>query len=101
MACFFTIVFGGLLALVFFIFSAIFAKTGKYDWGLGFGALELLSAAASSSAWAWALKVSGKADWFLLGLRRYAPLSVIFWSMFVVGILCVLANLRGLVKMRK
>ena len=88
----------GLLALGLFIGSAALAGKKQYRAGLCCGILELLAAAVSSSAWAWALKVSGKADWMLFGLFGYTIAALICYAMFVVGALCVLASARGIVR---
>ena len=91
----------GFAALLFFIGSIVFACKKEFSRGLLFGVLELVSAVISSGAWAWALKVSGKADWFLLGIRRYTLLSFIFWDMLAVGVVCLVINGRGLARNRK
>ncbi len=91
----------GLTALFFFLASVNSTQRKQYALGLGYGILELLSAVVSSSAWAWALKVSGKTDWFLFGLLGYTPMALICISMFAVGVLCVLASIRGLTKKGK
>lgn len=88
----------GFLALPLFGLSVLFAWRKKYKLGLLFGGLELISGGVSCAAWAWALKVSGKADWFLLGLLGYTPAALIFYAMLVVGIVCLIANFRGLVR---
>lgn len=87
----------GLFALFFFIDSIVCAIRTDFSHGLLCGLLELVSAAISSSAWAWALRVSGKSDWYLLGIHRYTLVSLIFWSMFAVGVLCLVINWIGLV----
>ncbi len=91
----------GLVALFFSITSVSATLQNRYALGLCVGILELLSATISASAWAYALKISGKMDWFLLGLLGYTPIALIFMAMFVVGILCVLASIRGLIKKEK
>ena len=83
----------GFLAFLMFILSAVFAWKGKIGIGLLFAGLELLSAAISSMGWMYALLISGKTDWFLLGFVGYRPVSLIFISMFIVGIGCVAVNL--------
>lgn len=83
------IVVFGLIALAFFILSMLCTALKRYTAGFAFGVLELVSAAASSWAWADALRNSGKGDWFLLGIVRYPMIGLIFWTMFVVGTLCV------------
>lgn len=88
----------GLLAFIMFVLSADFAWIKEHKLGLLFGGLELISAYISSSAWAWALKVSGKSDWFLLGLFGYTPIALICYSMFIVGIICLIVNFCGLIK---
>ena len=91
----------GLIALVFFIGSQLCASLKKYFLGAIFGILELASAVVSSYAWAWALKVSGKGDWFLLGILGYPPIGLIFWAMFVVGVMSLVKNGKGLAQKRK
>lgn len=93
MGWFLQIVVFGLLAFLMFVLSAVYTKREKSRIGLAFGVLELLSAAISSSAWAWALKVSGKDDWFLFGVRRYTLMALICIAMLVTGILCIAMNL--------
>ncbi len=88
----------GVAAFFMFIFSVSSAEAKRYKAGLLFGGLELLSAAVSSGAWAYALKISGKTDWFLFGLFGYTPIALICIAMFVVGIGCVAVNARGLSK---
>lgn len=88
----------GFLAFLMFILAYIFAWKKQPKAGLVFGCLELLSAAISSAAWMDALRVSGKKDWFLLGFFGYTPVSLIFISMFIVGIGCVAVNLRRLLR---
>lgn len=90
---FFQIVVFGLLAFLMFVLSAVYTKREKHRIGLAFGVLELLSAGISSSAWAWALKVSGKVDWFLFGLRRYTLFALICFAILIAGMLCVAVNL--------
>lgn len=90
-----TLILGfGSLAFLMFVFSAFFAWKKKPKIGLLFGCLELAAAAVSSAAWMDALRVSGKIDWFLLGLLGYSLVALIFISMFVVGIGCVVVNFR-------
>lgn len=88
----------GFLALLMFILADIFVWKKQPKAGLVFGRLELLSAAISSAAWMDALRVSGKKDWFLLGLFGYTPFSLIFIGMLVVGIGCVAVSVRRLLK---
>ena len=86
----------GFTALALFILSQIFIRVKKPGIGFVFAVLELLSASVSSSAWMWALRVSGKGDWLLLGILGYPPIGVIFWSMFVVGIRCAVVSIQGI-----
>ncbi len=88
----------GFVALLFFIRSVASIQKKQYALGLAFGILELLSATVSSSAWAWALHVSGKSDWRLFGILNYTPLGLICVSMFVVGALCVIMGIWGVIK---
>lgn len=98
---FFQVVVFGLLAFLTFVVSAIYTKKQKFKIGLAFGVLELISAVISSSAWAYALKVSGKTDWFLFGLRRYTVFALICYAMLATGMICVAVNLWNLRKMNK
>jgi len=91
----------GFVALLFFIRSVVSIRKKRYALGLAFGILELLSAAVSSSAWAWALKVSGKSDWLMFGILNYPPIGLICVSMFVVGVLCVMKSIWGIWQKRK
>lgn len=95
---FYQVIVFGLCAFLMFVLSAVCAKRKRHGMGLAFGVLELISGVISSSAWAWALKVSGKTDWFLFGLFGYTPFALICIAMLAVGILCIAVNLRGLVK---
>lgn len=90
----------GLLAFLFFVLSAASGSKHKFGCGVFFGFLELLCAVISSSAWAWALKVSGKGDWFLLGILGYTPVVLICYAMFVVGAWCTVTNIRGISKQK-
>ncbi len=98
MDCLSQILIFGFVALLLLIRSVVSIQKKQYTLGLSFGILELLSATVSSSAWAWALKVSGKGDWFLFGILNYPPLGLICISMFVVGVLCVIMGIRGVTK---
>lgn len=98
MGWFFQVIFFGILAALMFGVSVDFVKAKRCVTGLLFGVLELLAAAVSSGAWAYALKISGKADWFLLGIHRYTPIALICYAMFAVGVWCVAMNLWGIVK---
>lgn len=93
---FWQIVGFGFLALGLFGCSLVLAKQKHYIAGLVFGVLELLAGAVSCRVWMLALKVSGKSDWFLLGLLGYTPVALIFYAMMGAGILCVVLNFRGL-----
>lgn len=88
----------GFLAFIMLLLSATFAWRKRYKLGLLFGGMELIAAGVSSSAWAWALKVSGKIDWFLLGLMRYTPIALICYAMFAVGTICLIVNFCGFIK---
>jgi len=90
------LVYGGMAALIFFLCSAFSTKQERYSLGLAFGVLELLSAVVSSFVWAEALWESGKIDWFLFGILNYPLIGLIFWSMLVAGVLCVVASIRGI-----
>lgn len=86
----------GFTALAFFTLSQVFIWAEKPGIGFVFAVLELLSASVSSWAWMWALRVSGKGDWLLLGVLGYPPIGLIFWSMFVVGIRCAAVSIQGI-----
>lgn len=88
----------GSLACLIFVLSAFFTWKKKRILGLLLGVLELILAVISSSAWAWALKISGKKDWFLLGLLGYTPIALVCYSMLAVGIVCLIANFCGIMK---
>lgn len=88
----------GSLALIFFILSLRFAWKRKYKTGMLLAVLELMNGAVSSTAWAWALKVSGKTDWSLLGIRGYTHIAVIFWCMDGVGFICLALCMGGMIK---
>ena len=90
----------GALALAFFLFSLALLKRKQNIAGLAAGMLELLSGTVSCGAWMWALKVSGKTDWLLLGLLRYTPIALVFYAMMSAGVLCVFLNLRSLKRTR-
>ena len=88
----------GLLALALFIASLVFFRLKKSRAGLICGVLELVSGAISCAAWADALKVSGKRDWFLLGLLGYTPIALIFYAMIGCGLLCTVMNFVRIIK---
>jgi len=94
MDCLSQILVFGLVALLLFIGSIVSIQKKLYALGLAFGILELLSATVSSSAWAWALKISGKGDWFLFGILNYPPIGLACISMFLVGVLCVMKSIQ-------
>lgn len=100
MEWFYTVIGFGLLAFLFFVISEVFKRKNRFGRGMLFGFLELLPAVISSSAWAWALKVSGKADWFVFGIFRYTLMGLICYAMFAAGIWCIVANVRGIGKQR-
>lgn len=91
----------GFLALLFFILSVTATKQRRHVAGLALGVLELLSAAASCSTWAYALKISGKVDWFLFGIWGYTPIALICFAMFAVGAICIVVNAQGIRKHKK
>ena len=95
MLWFYMVLFGGCLAAVFFLLSGSMIGQHKRTAGYVFAALELLSAAVSSGAWMYALKISGKTDWFLCGLFGYTPIALIFYAMFAVGFGCIAVNACG------
>lgn len=81
-----------------FSLSVFFTKAKRHKLGLLFALLELLAAVISSGAWAHALKISGKTDWFLFGIFGYTPIGLICFAMFAVGMLCAAINFRGVIK---
>lgn len=88
----------GLLAFTAFILSIVFARRKMYKLGMLFAELELPPAIISCSAWAWALKVSGKSDWYLFGLRICPPVALIFYAMLIAGFVCFIVNFCLLLK---
>lgn len=92
--------FGG-PAFLMFVLSVAFCKMRKNWAGLAFGALELLSVAISSRAWMHALRISGKIDWFLLGIFSYPIIGLIWVAMFAVGLICLAVNIGGLAHRKK
>ena len=84
------------MAAVFFMLSVWLVRSEKRAAGFVFAALELLSAAAATAAWMWALESSGKIDWFLLGIFSYTPFALIFYAMFAAGIGCIVMNARSM-----
>ena len=91
----------GLYALAFYIGSELYTSQKKHFRGLLFIAGELVAAVLATEPWIWALRSSGKSDWFLLGILGYTPISLIFWAMYVVGIINVVKNVRGMIQKRK
>lgn len=89
--------FGSIAALLFLASLDYFAKKW-YKTGLLFGCLELLSAVPPTLAWMDALWNSGKRDWFLLGLLGYPPIALCFYAMFIAGAVCLILNIRGIVR---
>lgn len=92
------IFFFGLIALGLFLASVYCIRKGKYVAALVLAVAELGSGALTLPPWLWALKSSGKADWYLLGLRNYPSVALIFYAMFAAGILCIVFSIAGLVK---
>lgn len=85
----------GALALGLFLGSLGFEERGRYALGAALGAAELLPAAVSSVVWADALRVSGKADWFVLGILSYPLIGLIFWCMIGAGIFATVKSIFG------
>lgn len=85
---------------VFSIAFIVFTAKKPHIVGLAFGALELILGVLFSSAWAYALKISGKVDWFLLGLLGYTPVALIFYTMLLVGVACIGVNLWFIVRQK-
>ncbi|MDE6591263.1 MAG: hypothetical protein K2K53_13175 [Oscillospiraceae bacterium] len=79
----------GLAALALFVCSMLCTALKRHTAGFAFGVLELAAAAVSGRAWAAALLGSGKSDFFLLGIFTYPGIALVFWSMFMVGALCI------------
>ena len=97
------IILFGFIAFGCFVSSVVFLAftTNKRPIvGLAFGVLELIFGALSSAVWAYALKISGKIDWFLLGLLGYPPIALIFYTMLLVGVVCIGINLRHIIKQK-
>lgn len=95
------IFFFGTLAFVLFIWSMTFFGRKQYKLGLLFACLELLAAVPPSLAWMDALWNSGKSDWYLLGLLGYPFPAVCFYAMFIAGAVCLVLNIRGIVRGRR
>ena len=70
----------------------------RYVPGLLASCLELLSAVPLTLFWMCALKVSGKSDWYLLGLLGYPFPAVCFYALFAIGAACVVLNIQGIVR---
>jgi len=85
---------GGCGALLCFGFSLLMMEGSRYRAGLWFAIAELVSTVVCSTGWAWALKVSGKVDWFLFGLLGYTPLGVLCYAAYACGIWCVVRSVR-------
>lgn len=91
----------GLTAFIFFISSTTFTALKQPTPGLVLGVLELASAFLSSAGWAELLRVSGKTDWFLLGIIGYPAIALLFISMYVVGMLCIVWSAWRLHRLKK
>ena len=48
--------------------------------------------------WMCALKVSGKTDWYLLGLLGYTPAALCFYALFIAGAVCAGMNIWGILR---
>ncbi len=92
------IIFGGFSAFAMFLLSVNSARKRNYRESRTFALLELLSAVISAGTWMYALKISGKADWYLFGFYRYTPLALICLSMFAAGTVCMIVSVWGLAK---
>ena len=90
----------GLYALAFYIGSELYTSQKKHFRGLLFIAGELFAAVLATYIWVDALRGS-KADWFLMGIFSVTPAGLIFWAMYVVGVINVVRNVRGIVQKRK
>ena len=90
----------GLYALAFYIGSELYTSQKKHFRGLLFIVAELFAAVLATFIWVDALKGS-KADWFLMGIFSVPPVGLIFWAMYVVGIINVVRNVRGMIQKRK
>lgn len=66
-----------------------------------FGVLWFVAMAAVSSYWAYLLKISGKIDWFLLGLLSYPPIGLFCYAVLAVGIVCVVWGIRSYMQQKK
>lgn len=73
----------------------------RYVTGMLAACLGLLSAVPLTVWWMCALKVSGKTDWYLLGLLGYPFPAVCFYALFVIGAVCAALNIRGIVRGKK
>ncbi len=86
----------GILAALLFLVSLVCFTRAWYRLGILFAVLELLAAAPPTLVWMHALEVSGKMDWLLLGLLSYTPVALCFYAMLIVGVVCLILNLRGI-----
>ena len=100
--------FGPLLALfgllgvtVAFLRIVRCFRERRYVLGLLFTCLELLSAVPLIVWWMCALKVSGKTDWYLLGLLSYPFPAICFYALFAVGAVCAGMNIWGIAREKK
>lgn len=91
---------GGLLSLLLIFLSLAAFSEQYYSRGICLAALELVSAFLCCDAWRWALSVSGKRDAYLLGIRSYTVFAVFCYGILLLGVVCVAANLCGLVRER-
>jgi len=91
----------GLLALICFAVSVGVTIQKWYTAGLVFGVLEFIAASVSAFGWAGLLNISGHPIAFLLSLLTYPMVGAIFLSMFGVGVLCIMINMRGIKKSKE
>ena len=88
----------GFPAFALSLSSIISVWQKDYREGLFFAILELLPASVVSGVWMYALKISGKSDWFLFGLFGYTPVALSCICMIAAGVVCFILNARGLAK---
>lgn len=82
----------GVAALLFLGLSVFYCVRKKYGPALIHACLELLSAGLMCVAWADALRVSGKVDWRLLGIRNYPSLGLFCYITLAAGGVLIVWN---------
>lgn len=75
----------GVAALLFLGLSVFYCARRKFGSALIHACLELLSSSLMCVAWADALRISGKKDWRLLGIRNYPALGLFCYAVLAAG----------------